>query len=115
MVHDAAKSTALADEMRSERFAIFNSLLKDMQKPSALERWLNTEAGPIALTLRPARSLDNVKLLGHFAFPLLTHAYTQRDPELLKALLECVNSADLLTPADRILWELRLLKIRTTG
>ncbi len=115
MVHDAAKSTALADGMRAERFAIFNSLLKDVQKPSALERWLNTEAGPLALTLRPARSLDNIKLLGHFAFPLLTHAYTQQDAELLRSLLQCVNSADLLTSADRILWELRLLKIRTTG
>ncbi len=115
MVHDAAKSTALADGMRAERFTIFSSLLRNVQKPSALERWLNSQSKPFALPMHSAPPLDTVRLLGHFAFPLLTDAYTQRDPELLKALLECVNSADLLTPADRILWELRLLKIRTTG
>lgn len=115
LVHPAAKSVAHDQQMFSEKWAIYRSLLSSAEKPAPIERWFDDHASGLSVTLAQEHELNHTALLGHFALPLMPDAYMNRDAELLRALLRSVAVAGILSPAERILWELRLLKSHLAG
>lgn len=115
MVRSDAKSQQMAVEMEQEKLSIFCALLSLCELSSEMKDFLGRYPVLEHIGLNPAKQLDARMLTGHFSYPLLPQQYAAHDMKGTAAMLTATADAGLLSIWNRFLWELRLLKLRTTA
>jgi len=114
LLREDAKSQKQADQMAAEKYGLFRALLQHRPMPDALRQYMSTFPIPDDVSFQ-GEHIDLDKVLAHFCYPLLPWRYAAKDVPTTAALLHVVINAGLLTYHDRILWQLRLLKLRATA
>lgn len=111
-MQENAKSQLQPEEMNAEHWGIMRSLFQSVKLPKALQQHLDEFSIPEGVGFVLPDSLDRRMLLTHLCEGMLPNVYAESEGKLLGELLGVVADAGLLTATERLLWQLRLLKMR---
>ena len=113
-VHEHSKSHRYAEEMYSEKYQLFHSLLSLYPMSECLAIFFE-QYPETANDFKHRPELNFNLLQAHICYPLLSKMLMERNRKSLSCMLHIVNEQGLHSAWNRILWELRLLNLRFTA
>ena len=106
-LHGNSKSTAQAEAMKMEKYAIFMSVLVKLNAPGFLLEMVEEKASEIRIDYQ-IEKLESTRFLSEFSWHLLLEAYDKGDLDRASELLDLVNTGNRLNPIQQAEWQLRV-------
>ncbi|MCB0754881.1 MAG: glycosyltransferase [Flavobacteriales bacterium] len=107
LVHDDAKSSRQAEEMKTEKYGIYKALFAGVELDDVLKDFFNQYSTPAGISYS-IHHLSFDEILSHFAWHLLVDAYAEKDYPKAASLLKIVDHGSRFTTKEKMEWKSRL-------
>ena len=108
MVRNDSKSSALSNQMRIEKYGLYNGLLSNFKLPAVLHEFITQFPKPIGVKYLPPADLNSAELLSNFSFHLMLLANESDDLKECKKFYEIVKQGTRLSASEKLVWEARI-------
>ncbi len=108
LVHSDSKSVQSEIEMRSEKYRIYNALLKLHSTPPILKKFFASYPAPKTVQFKPRIHLNYVELFPYFTWHLMQKAYEESNLPFCKDYFEVVRRGSALSESEKLKWQARI-------